>query len=278
MPKFVETTPAACHQAGRDAAWRAAQQTIPLFKDGLEARFLFLPQGEDPDSLIRARSKDIFLQYIEEGESLASFIFSKLSENIDIRTPAGKARFVQTAKPILDKFPNGVYKKLIFEELEKKVGIPINYAVTATSQNKAKISRQVLNKATPVRLAVSALLRQPFLASDINIDLHLHESSIPGVALLIKIISICKQESDLNAAALIERFRGQQEEQQLQKLMAWNSPELEDPKRALDDALAWIQRKSQSGRVKELIDKESTDGLTDDERQEIRNLLHQKAS
>ncbi len=265
-------------RAGRDAAWRAAQQTIPLFKDGCEAKFLFLPQGEDPDSLIRSRGKEIFLQYVNEGESLATFIFNKLVENIDIRTPAGKARFVQTVRPIIEKFPDGVYKKLVLEELEKKVGIQIHFAASTKVLHKSGAKKSVINKATPVRLAIAALLHEPSLAMNTHSMATLEKSAIPGVALLAKIIQALKQEPDLKPAALLERFRGQAEETQLQKLMAWNPPELDDPKRTFEDALAWVQRKSHNQRVQELIDKETTDGLTDDERQEFRNLLHQKAS
>ncbi|MFK7814701.1 MAG: DNA primase [Gammaproteobacteria bacterium] len=263
-------------RAGREAAWRAAQQTIPLFKDGLEAKFLFLPQGEDPDSLIRTRGKEIFLQYINDGDSISSFIFLKLSEDIDTRIPSGKARLAQIAKPLLEKFPNGVFKKLIFEELEKKVGIPISYVA---DQARPKISNTATNnKATPVRLAVAALLHQPSLALDIESLSHLEDCQLSGVPLLTQIIRIWKNEPELSHAALIERFRDQPEEQQIQKLMSWSPPELDEPEKALKDALTWIERKTQSSRVQELINKESTDGLTEDERQEFKHLLHQKAS
>lgn len=263
-------------RAGREAAWRAAQQTIPLFKDGLEAKFLFLPQGEDPDSLIRTRGKEIFLQYVDEGDSLSTFIFSKLSEDVDTRTPSGKARLAQIAKPLLEKFPGGVFKKLVFEELEKKVGAPIHYDVAATKPTKSIVPTN--NKATPVRLAVAALLHQPSLALDIDSIDHLENCGLSGVPLLTKIIKIWKLEPSLSHAALIERFRDQPEEQQIQKLMSWIPPELAEPKQALEDALSWIKRKTQASRVQELIDKQSTDGLTEDERQEFKNLLHQKAS
>ncbi|MGH1536537.1 MAG: DNA primase [Gammaproteobacteria bacterium] len=263
-------------RAGREAAWRAAQQTIPLFKDGLEAKFLFLPQGEDPDSLIRTRGKEIFLQYVEEGDSLSNFIFSKLSEDVDIRTPSGKARLAQIAKPLLEKFPNGVFKKLVFEELENKVGAPIRYTTMDTKPTKAISPTN--NKATPVRLAVAALLHQPSLALDIDSVSHLENCRLAGVQLLTKIIKIWRQEPSLSQAALIERFRDQPEEPQIQKLMTWNPPELVEPQDALQDALSWIEKKTQSSRVQELIEKESIDGLTEDERQEIKNLLHQKAS
>lgn len=263
-------------RAGKEAAWRAAQQTIPLFKDGLEAKFLFLPQSEDPDSLIRSRGKEIFLQYVAEGDSLSNFIFLKLSEDVDIRTPAGKARLAQIAKPLLEKLPNGVFKKLVFDELEKKVGAAIQYGSTVTKHKKSGSSSN--NKATPVRLAVAALLYQPSLALEIESISHLENCKLSGVPLLIKILKTWKQEPALSHAALIERFRDQPEEQQIQKLMSWNPPELAEPKQALEDALSWIERKNQSSRVQELIDKQSADGLTEDERQEFKNLLHQKAS
>ncbi len=262
-------------RAGREAAWRAAQQTIPLFKDGLEAKFLFLPQGEDPDSLIRTRGKEIFLQYVNDGDSISNFIFSKLSEDIDTRTPSGKARLAQISKPLLEKFPNGVFKKLIFEELEKKVGLPISY--TANPDKLKKSNAATNNKATPVRLAVAALLHQPSLSLDIESLSLLERCQLPGVPLLTKIIRIWKSEPELSHAALIERFRDQPEEQQIQKLMSWSPPELIEPEKALKDALTWIERKTQSSRVQELIDKESTAGLTEDERQELNQLLRQKA-
>jgi len=265
-------------RAGRDAAWRAAQQTVPLFKDGVEAKFLFLPQGEDPDSLIRARGKEIFLQYKEEGVPLSTFIFEKLSEDIDVRTPAGKARLAQIAKPLLEKFPNGVFKRLIFDELEKKVGAPIHYSVMTTHQNKLNQSRPSSNKVTPVRVAIAALLNNPSLATDINSVALLVTSSIPGVKLLAKIITIWNQEPELSIAALLERFRDQPEGQQIQKLLAWNPPELENPRQTFNDAMEWIYRKSNSERIQELIDKESTNGLNEDERQEFKNLLHQNMS
>lgn len=263
-------------RAGREAAWRAAQQTIPLFKDGLEAKFLFLPQGEDPDSLIRSRGKEIFLQYVNEGDSLSTFVFSKLSEDIDIRTPSGKARLAKIAKPLLEKLPHGVFKKLIFEELENKVGASIGYNLNSNTHTKP--SGNAANKATPVRLAVAALLHQPSLALDVELAEYLENSTLSGVALLYKIIDIWQKHPELSHAALIERFRDQPEKQQIQKLMSWDPPEMANPEDALRDALNWIERKAQSLRVQELIDKQNTEGLNEDERQEFKNLLHQKAS
>lgn len=263
-------------RAGRDAAWRAAQQTVPVFKDGCEAKFLFLPQEEDPDSLICKRGKEIFLQYVREGKSLSTFILDKLREDIDIRTPAGKARLAQTARPLLEKFPQGIFRKLIFAELEKIVGSPLHYGVTVTDRKKIDATRPASTKATPVRLAVAALLRDPSLALNVNSMEELEKSTIPGVSLLTKIITSWKEQPELSHAALIERFRDHQEEQQIQKLLTWNSPELDDPTQAFADAVAWIRRKTRGIHAQELIDKENTGGLSEDEKQKLKSLLHSK--
>ena len=263
--------------AGRAAAWRAAQQTIPVFKDGLEARFLFLPQGEDPDSLINARGKTAFLEHMRESDSLSTFIFEKLSQDTDIQSPAGKARLAQMARPLLAKFPDGVFKKLMFEELEKKVGVRVHRSSDRPATRTGKFGlTDALSRATPVRLAISALLHEPALAAEVSsLDL-LQKSSIPGVALLSQLITIWQQEPGLGHAALIERFRGQDEARQLQKLLTWSSPRLQDPRQAFEDALNWVCRKTQSTRIQELIEKERETGLQEEEKQELRDLLHLK--
>ena len=263
-------------RAGRDAAWRAAQHTIPVFMDGCEAKFLFLPQGEDPDSLIRTRGKEVFLQYLREGEPLSTFILDRVSENIDIQTPAGKARLVQQAKPLLKKFPQGVFKQLIFKELERRVGFSISYTTAATGQKKSDATQPVSARITPVRLAIAALLREPSLALKINPEAKLGESDIPGVSLLAKIIAIWKQEPGLGHAALIERFRGHQEEQHIQKLLIWDTPELEYPRRVFEDAMAWVLSRMRRDRIRELIEKERANDLSEEGKQELRGLLHQK--
>ncbi len=265
-------------RAGREAAWRAAQQTIPLFKDGLEAKFLFLPQGEDPDSLIRSRGKEIFLQYVSDGDTLSKFIFDKLNENIDVRTPAGKAKLAQQAKPLLQKFPPGVFKKLIFKELEEIVGASVEYAAPQLKKNNTANSNSKANRVTPVRLAIACVLHEPSLVENLNSISHFENSTLPGVSLLYRIISMWQHEPSLTSAALLERFRGEKEEQTLEKILTWHPAELSDAQQALSDALIWIDRKTHTARVQELIDKESKDGLNEDERLEIKNLLTEKAS
>ncbi|MDE0411090.1 MAG: DNA primase [Gammaproteobacteria bacterium] len=264
--------------AGRRAAWRAAEQTIPVFRDGLEARFLFLPQGEDPDSLVRSQGKAALDEKMKESVPLSTFLFEKLGEDTDTESPAGKARLAQQARPLLERFPDGVFKRLVFEELEKRVGTPLLREPDRGGIPPAKKFglTDALTRATPVRLAISALLHEPALAQEVTSLELLQKSAIPGVALLARVITIWKQEPGLGHAALIERFHGQPEAHQLQKLLTWKSPRLQDPGQAFGDALNWICKKTRSARIQELIEKEKGAGLDEAEKQEFRDLLHRK--
>lgn len=79
-------------QAGRDAAWKALQTVLPLMRDGRQARFLFLPDGEDPDSLVRRIGADAFAQEIPRAQPLSTFLFDKLAGQVDMQSLDGRAR------------------------------------------------------------------------------------------------------------------------------------------------------------------------------------------
>ena len=96
--------------------------------------------------------------------------------------------------------------------------------------------------------------------------------------MLVQILSIWQQEPELSQGALIERFRGKEEEQQLQKLMTWEPPQLKTPAQTFEDAMKWVYRKTDQARIQALIDKEESDGLNDEEKRLLRNLLHDKVS
>jgi DNA primase len=95
-------------RAGREAAWRALENTLPVLTDGREARFLFLPEGEDPDSLVRKIGKDTFEQRIASATHLSDFFFERLSAQLDIDSIDGRARLVNLAKPLLARMPDGM--------------------------------------------------------------------------------------------------------------------------------------------------------------------------
>ncbi|MFC6330824.1 DNA primase, partial [Alloalcanivorax gelatiniphagus] len=105
--------------AGRRAAWRALESTLPALDDGKQARFLFLPEGEDPDTLVRAQGPEALLALTDKADTLATYLFSHLSEGLDLNTVDGRARLARLALPFLDKPAGPVYRALLEEELAR---------------------------------------------------------------------------------------------------------------------------------------------------------------
>lgn len=110
-------------KAGRTAAWRALEATLPQMEDGRQAKFLFLPEGEDPDTLVRRIGQDKFNEELSQSTPLETFFFDKLSVGIDVATMEGKARLSNLAKPHLKQLPRGVYGQLMQDRLADLLGI-----------------------------------------------------------------------------------------------------------------------------------------------------------
>ena len=110
-------------QAGRTAAWRGLQATLPILEDGRQVRFLFLPEGEDPDTLVRKRGKEHFSALVDQATPLAEFFFDHLSEGLDINSIEGKSRLGSLAIPLLRQLPAGMYRQLMLERLAQLSGL-----------------------------------------------------------------------------------------------------------------------------------------------------------
>ena len=110
--------------AGRRAAWRALESTLPNMQDGRQARFLFLPQGEDPDSMVRQEGSEQFLQRIQnQALSLDTFLFRELEDGLDLQTMDGRARLTKLAQPYLGKLPDSIFRQLLLQKLSEQTGL-----------------------------------------------------------------------------------------------------------------------------------------------------------
>jgi DNA primase len=109
--------------AGRTAAWRALEASLSEMQDGRQVKFLFLPEGEDPDTLVRKIGETEFNLLIENATRLEQFFFDKLSEGLDIKTIEGRARLSNVAKPLIAKFPRGIYGQLMLDKLSETLGV-----------------------------------------------------------------------------------------------------------------------------------------------------------
>ncbi|PKM33297.1 MAG: DNA primase [Gammaproteobacteria bacterium HGW-Gammaproteobacteria-12] len=132
--------------AGRNAAWRALESTLSSLQDGRRARFLFLPEGEDPDTLVRAEGTDAFRARINQhAQPLADYFFQQLCEEADPRSLEGKAHLVTLAAPLIDKIPGNNLRALMRQRLSEITGLsgealsqvasaPRSHAPSTTSQ------------------------------------------------------------------------------------------------------------------------------------------------
>ncbi|WP_278941590.1 DNA primase [Pseudomonas helleri] len=111
-------------QAGRNAAWRALEATLSCLQDGRRARFLFLPEGEDPDTLVRSEGTDAFKARINQhAQPLADYFFQQLTEEADPRSLEGKAHMVTLAAPLIDKVPGANLRTLMRQRLTEITGL-----------------------------------------------------------------------------------------------------------------------------------------------------------
>ena len=221
-------------RAGKDAAWRALQMCLPEMRDGRETRFMFLPDGEDPDSYIRKIGKEAFELEVKQSQTFSEYLFKQLTDEADISGIGGRAKLVETARPMLSQMPEGIYRKLMFEQLEKLGRVELS-APQAETSRRFKPARQSAKKTktsmTPVRKAITYLLHQPGVAKswmDTGRDTEVLKTlDLPGMDLLLEVLEILRVRPDLSTSALIERWRETPSGSHLAKLAA-EQPELDD--------------------------------------------------
>ena len=131
--------------AGQKAAWRALENTLPLMEAGRDIRFMLLPKGEDPDSVVRGRGKQAIDPYIEAALPFSEFFFKHLQEQVSLESVDGRAKLAALAKPLLAQLPVGVYQQLMQEQLNALIGL--NRSERRAPQPEYRSSQRVLPKA-----------------------------------------------------------------------------------------------------------------------------------
>lgn len=247
--------------AGRAAAWRALENSLPLLRDGLEAKFLFLPQGEDPDSLVRAQGAEHFLELMSQALPLETYLLQTLSKDIDVQSAAGKARLADRVKPLLARLPEGVYAQLLSDQIANSLGL--NSKNLRTESNATPIQKNTIKvkaansmQTTPLRLTIALLLQQPMLVQHMQNYDDIFSLTRPGIQLLQRICGDLNTNPNLNPAALLAHFDEDKESDFLRQLMHWDIPGSDDPEKMRDlflDALHKLQREYYRERLDQLL-------------------------
>ena len=227
-------------RAGRAAAWRALQATLPCLQDGYDAHFLFLPDGEDPDSVVKAHGAAGFNDLLSERIPIIDFLYEHLAGDVDMKSIGGKALLAEKAKPLLARIPAGVYKKLALRRLESLIGLPMgsdNRQNAASAQPRAQMQRDS-GGLTPMSRAVLLCLQHPVVVQHVPPDDYEIRTDQPGADVLLRLVGYCDADPSVSAARLVERFNGSDQYQYLVKLA---TKDYWPDKRELDEATAIVE-------------------------------------
>lgn len=206
--------------AGRQAAWRALENSLPALKDGRQASFLFLPHGDDPDSLVNRDGKSEFENLMAQSLPLSEYFFERLCSQVNLHTHEGKARLAELARPLINKLPDSDFRDLMGEQLKALTGLIRTRLEDKTPSGKRAISRSPSLSRSPVRLAIALLLHAPSLARQVSEPGFLGELEIPGITLLLELIELIQNRPHINnAAALLSHFEGTEKGEVLNRLL-----------------------------------------------------------
>lgn len=176
--------------AGRRAAWRALESSLAVLRDGLDARFLFLPEGEDPDSLVRREGAEAFRErMVREARSFDTFLFDELiQQSGHDDSPASRAKLKTLAQPLIQSMPQSTLRELMFAQLEQRVGARLHIPETASAPVRSVPKIKPRPSGTPrqstLRQAITLLLHHPDLAAEHPVDPAWRHSDVPGYTLL----------------------------------------------------------------------------------------------
>jgi DNA primase len=266
-------------RAGRSAAWRALESVLPRMRDGRQAFFLFLPEGEDPDSLVRKEGREAFEARLKNATPLSEYFYAYLSHDVNVATLDGRARLAEHAKPLLAKLPDGAFRDLMYAELEKRTGVRGETSRTMPAPRRDAASPGGAPRRTLVRSAIAMLLANPALAQEVTLPHAFAKLDKPGIRLLTELLDFLQERPGINTALLLEHFAGREESAALQKLALTEFPGEPEALRAeFVDAVRKLGEQTTQQRLDGLIRKQSEHGLDDAEKQQLRELLARKAT
>ena len=128
--------------AGRRAATKAMESVLPRMKDGRQAFFLFLPEGEDPDTIVRHEGAAGFDARLQHATPLSQFLFDSLAADVNLATLDGKARLAERAKPMLAQIPDGAFGDLMQQRLTELTGVGARTSTAETHRARAARARR----------------------------------------------------------------------------------------------------------------------------------------
>lgn len=268
-------------RAGRAAAQRALENALPVMREGRQIRFMFLPEGEDPDTLVRKEGREAFEDRIGKAVTFSEFFYESLVKQVDISTMDGRAQLVELARPLLSRIAPGVLRHMMVMRLAQIAGIDadkVEYWLNGErkpveskppQRKEGRHPRQSL-----VRKALELLFHRPALATLAQNIERVRSLRHPGAALLCEVLELLQERPHLTVGGLLEHWRGREDWQHLSRLA---QASLDIPQEALEDEFRGVVRRLDElfdeQRIEDLCDQERRGSLSEAEKGELNELL-----
>jgi len=284
-------------RAGRAAAWKALQNMLPHMHDGRQVGFVFLPEGEDPDSMAR-RSAAQFEDMVQAAMPLSELLFRELEKDLQLGSAEGRAALVSKVRPMLQRLPDGVYRELLNQQLQDKTRHrlrldnrqqnPPRRAATDTAGG-AQAPSVSSRLTTPLRRLAALLVQQPWLAATLSADDLQVVAAQKNADVVLELIDFCAQRPQISMVKLLEHWRDHAAEALLHELAGAqmladsvqqkgidNDEAREQWRMTVRDMLLRMQSDQLSARIRMLTTAQQQGVLNQHQKQELRRLLMDK--
>jgi len=213
-------------KAGRKAAWRALEATLPRLREGRQARFLFLPDGEDPDTMVRSNGAGAFKKLLDAAQPLSGFFFDHFTAAVDMSSIDGRAKLVEMARPQVDVIPPGVFHDMMFNRLANLAQhrLQPSGVRTAVAVGESPAGRKPARQRTPMRLALAHLVQNPSLAALAGAMNRFAGCELAGIEIYRELVDFCSKHPNMTTAQLLESWHEHPARSHLATLAAWQFP------------------------------------------------------
>jgi len=279
-------------RAGRQAAWRALENSLPLARDGRELKFMFLPEGHDPDTLVAEEGPEAFEGRLSGALPLSEYLIQQLMRQVDLEHVDGRAKLKALAEPLFARMPEGIYREMLADRLAVQVGMPAaalkkSFAAGDPKRTPADRPEPLLRQHGRISVgrgnlltqAIALVLHHPVAARAIRDPDLLDGVEKPGAAVLKELLEQAAAAAAPSTAMLLERWRGRAEHGRLSEL-AMQDPLVAAPEAAAQELQMAVEKLLQEygpgRRMDELLRKAEDMGLNYDEKAELSRLLQSK--
>lgn len=277
---FRQTSTVVCcydgDRAGKEAAWRALENALEYLKTGNTLKFLFLPDGEDPDSYIREHGKAAFEQLVQNATPLSTYLFDNLIEihKLNLGTNEGKSALRAHASALINKIPDSYFQELLEKLLDERTGFDNQLRrARVHTQNPTPQPHKEL-KRTPMREVIALLIQNPSYADMVPDLSSVKGLPLPGLSLFVEVLDKCHAHPHINTGQLLEHWRDNKHEALLSRLASWEIPLDEDNQEDIFlDSLDKILAQCVEKQIENLQAKARSVGLSAEEKRELLALM-----